>query len=135
MLGLTIANFAKNLFSGEKKAERQARRAEKKETKAAAQKAKEAAKDAITGGGILGAKGGQMWSNFTGWISKNKEIILIVFASVTVIWVLWKFVFKKGKRRTYSRRTRAASAPRRRRSSGSVAARMARVRSFRKRKR
>jgi hypothetical protein len=135
MIGLTLASFAKGLFNGDNKKKRQERKAEKAEAKAEAKALKEKTKDAITGGGVFGAKAGQMWTNFTGWLGKNKEIILIITGSVLVVWLLYKFVFKKGtRRRSYSRRVSRASAPRRR-STSSAKARMARVRSFRKKRR
>lgn len=122
-----ISNAAKNLFSGEAKAARVQARTVKKEAKAAAKEAKETAKKAITGGGIAGAKAGQMFASIKTWFVNNWQIVAIVIAALGAIYMLFKFFGKK------------KGAPRRRSSgragSSSMKARMAKVRAARRRKR
>ena len=129
----TVANAAKNLFSGEAKQARQERKEAKQVAKATAKKAKEVAKELITGGAKGGAVVGDLFAKIRAFFEKNWQYILIIGGALLVIW----YMFFRKKRRSSPRRRRTLKTVFSRRGRGSTAMKrkMARVRAAKKRKR
>lgn len=127
-IGSTIANAAKNLFSGEAKAARQERRDARQAAKEVKKATKNAAKAVLTGESTQGKEKAKMFFNkVLDWIVKNW---MIVVGGLVALYIVWKFIVSPKGRKTPVRRRRTTG-----KGSAAMRARMAKVRAARRRKR